>query len=571
MKKRIFVRTILISLISILTFAICSSFILYNSDKQRQTEKLALFLQTVLSNSVIDSDNYQSSVNQIQSIYGDPLRITLINSEGTVLADTQVDSANLENHANREEIVHALLFGEGSSVRYSSTLGENELYYATQTKDGLILRAMLPISTIWSNFFHLMPYILLSALIALLISVFTSKKMASGALHPLTEIADGLTKIGQEDFSKKIPYSEFDELNPLIKSVNQLSIKIDSSLNEIKQEKDKLNYILNNISQGVILLDEEYHIVHCNKAADNIFGIGEGTPTTLFDLTRNTNLIKAVEKAQQYETTRFELNADNDQKVFSVAVMPNHSLLYEKNIFIILTDITQSKYNENMRKEFFSNASHELRTPITSIMGFAELMSSHPNQSLDDMKQYADVIYKESEKLSALLEDILKISSLEESGKTTISKPLDINKELRELMNFPSIQMNEKNICIHLNLHQEPLTLIMDESDFTSMIINLTENALKYGKPDGNIWIETNTDRRKITISIKDDGIGIHKADMDRIFERFYRADKSRNNKIKGTGLGLAIVKHIVLKYNGEIEVDSEYGKGTTFTISFSR
>ena len=170
-----------------------------------------------------------------------------------------------------------------------------------------------------------------------------------------------------------------------------------------------------------------------------------------------------------------------------------------------------------------------------------------------------------------MLEDILKISSLEESGKTTISKPLDINKELRELMNFPSIQMNEKNICIHLNLHQEPLTLIMDESDFTSMIINLTENALKYGKPDGNIWIETNTDRRKITISIKDDGIGIHKADMDRIFERFYRADKSRNNKIKGTGLGLAIVKHIVLKYNGEIEVDSEYGKGTTFTISFSR
>lgn len=571
MRKRFFARTILISLISILVFAICSSFILYAYDKQSQSEKLSVFLKTVTSEITLDTTDYQNTANKIQNIYGDPLRITLIDSNGTVLADTEVDASSLENHADRNEVSEAILFGEGSSVRYSATLRENELYYALRTSNGTIIRAMIPISNLWTDFLHFLPYLILSAAVAMLTSVFISKSMSRSALRPLTDIAEKLVRIGEEDYTVKLPYSDFDELNPLVKSANQLSERISLSMHEIKQEKDKLDYILNNISQGVILLDENFHVVHCNKAAELIFGVLEDKkPATLFEITRNTNLIKAVEKAQEYETSKFELVNETEQRTFHVSVMPNNSIQYEKNIFIILTDITQSKNNEKIRKEFFSYASHELRTPITSIMGFAELMSAHHDQTIDEMKEYATVIHKESEKLSALLEDILKISSLEESGKSPSSELIHVNKEIRELMDFPSIRMNEKNIQIHLNLDPNVSTLLMESSDFSSLIMNLAENALKYGKQEGHLWITTKQDGHKLQIIIQDDGIGIQKTDLDRIFERFYRADKSRNNKTKGTGLGLAIVKHIVLKYNGEISVKSDFGKGTAFTLTFS-
>ena len=566
MRKKFFIRSLMISLLSILIFAVCSSFIMFQIDKQQHAEKIELFLATVLSYQNI-SEDYQLQANDISDMYGTDLRVTIIDLDGKVLADSVMDSTQMENHSDREEIIDAIAFGEGSSIRYSTTLNKNVLYVAIKTDTDVILRGMIPISSLLSNLIDLMPYIFLAALIAFITSIFTSKISAQDSVKPLLSIADQMTRISHGDYSASVAYSEYNELNDLVSSINALTGAILHSMQEINTEKDKLNFILNNISQGVILLDDFYKIVHCNDSARQIFDLDRKPGMTLFELTRKNTIINAVEKAKENIATHFELAMNTNKEIYNVSVLPVVDEAYEGNVFLIFTDITQIKNNEQLRKEFFSNASHELRTPITSIMGFSEMIINNIEDDTESIKSYASIIHRESEKLSALLNDMLVISSLEESNDRKPSESIMVKPITQEVIDGLAGTAIQKNIDIHFAC-DDNIELSMDKHNFVNLMMNLVENGIKYGKQNGNIWININTESEKTIISVKDDGIGIDRADLPRIFERLYRVDKSRNSKIRGTGLGLSIVKHIIQKYEGEVSVESSLNTGTEFKIA---
>ena len=426
---------------------------------------------------------------------------------------------------------------------------------------------MIPISSLLSNLIDLMPYIFLAALIAFIISIFTSKISANDSIQPLLSIIDQMTRISHGEYSASVAYSEYNELNDLVTSINALTGAIHHSMEEINTEKDKLSFILNNISQGVILLDDFYKIVHCNSSARKIFDLDRKPGMTLFELTRKNTIINAVEKAKENIATHFELAINNNKEIYNVSVLPVSDEAYEGNVFLIFTDITQSKNNEQLRKEFFSNASHELRTPITSIMGFSEMIINNIEDDPESIKNHASIIHRESEKLSALLNDMLVISSLEESNDRKPSESILVKPITQEVIDGLSGTAIQKNIDIHFEC-DDNIELSMDKHNFINLMMNLVENGIKYGKPNGNIWINIDTEDGKTIISVKDDGIGIDRADLPRIFERLYRVDKSRNSKIRGTGLGLSIVKHIIQKYNGEVSVESSLNTGTEFKIT---
>ena len=565
MRKRFFIRSLMISLLSILIFAVCSSFIMFQIDKNQHANKIELFLVTVLSYEDI-SDHYQLQANNISDLYGTDLRVTIIDLEGNVLADSVMDSTQMENHSNREEIIDAIAFGEGTSVRYSTTLRKNVLYVAIKTDANVILRGMIPISSLLSNLIDLMPFIFLAALFAFIISIFTSKISANDSMKPLLSIIDQMTRISHGEYSASVAYSEYNELNDLVTSINALTGAIHHSMEEINTEKDKLSFILNNISQGVILLDDFYKILHCNHSAKKIFDLDRKPGITLFELTRKNTIINAVEKAKENIATHFELAISNHNEIYNVSVLPVADEAYEGNVFLIFTDITQSKNNEKLRKEFFSNASHELRTPITSIMGFSEMIINNIENDPESIMNHALIIHRESEKLAALLNDMLVISSLEESDAQKPSESIMVKPIIQEVLDGLSGTAIQKNIHIHFEC-ADNIELGMDKHDFINLIMNLVENGIKYGKPNGNIWIDIEKESTKTIIRIKDDGIGIDRADLSRIFERLYRVDKSRNSKIRGTGLGLSIVKHIIQKYKGKISAESTLNMGTEFKI----
>lgn len=565
MIKRIFIRSLIISIAGIFIFALCTSIMLYNIDKTQYTNTLLVYLRSISTFANL-SGNYQSASEQIASVYGNTLRVTILDLDGNVLADSEVNAAEMENHKNRAEIIDAIIIGEGSSVRYSATTHQNVLYAAVRIdRFNIIIRGMFPIKGIFTGFLSLFPYVLLSAFIAFIFSVLLAKRLARDTLDPLFNINESILKMSREDFSVKLPYSKYDELNSLVSSVNLLSKEISSSLALLYNEKEKLNFILDNLIQGVVLIDKYYGIIHCNHSTFRIFNLNDKSAQTLFQLTRNNKIINAIESALKNKSSKFDMPIKEAEEIYSVIVLPLNAKNYENTVLILLANVTQTRNNEKNRKEFFSNASHELRTPVTSIMGFSELIINEDNAQ--DIKEYANIINKESKKLSEILDAILTISALEEHSPTKTAEKTDICEVLNDISNEIKPLCASKNISLHLSC--DNILLQISKIDFVSVINNLVDNAVKYGKENGNIWINVEKENDSVSIEIKDDGIGISKTDLPRIFERFYRTEKSRDIKIKGSGIGLAIVKHIIMKYGAEIDVDSVEGAGTTFTIRF--
>ena len=570
MRKRFFIRSVLISLAGILVFAVCSALLLYNLERSQQQTALQAYLDGIAIYSDLESDKGQLA-HELADFYGAQLRVTILDFSGKVLGDSQADPGEMENHSQREEVVQAMREGRGSSVRYSSTLHKNVLYCAVRADSGgILVRGMLPVSGIFASFLRLLPVVLISAALALIISAFLAKNVVKGALAPIQEVNASIDKMREEDFTAHVPYTDYEELNPLIKNVNALSTAIRHSLANINAEKEKLNFILDHIGQGVVMLDKTYSVIHVNGNALSIFGATGREITSLFQLTRNAGLLKAVEKARGHESSQIDLELEENGPVYAAAVLPIHTEQFENSSMVILTDVTQERHSEAMRREFFSNASHELKTPVTSIMGFSELIEHNLAENPEDIVNYARIIHRETEKLSELIEDMTTISALEEHEGFKTAKPMPVYEILKNLQAELSSSCKLKNITLLLNL-RETATVPMTAEDFSRVMKNLMENAVKYGKDNGKITVSVHNSRKKTVLIVEDDGIGIGKADQSRIFERLYRADKSHSPKVKGSGLGLSIVKHIVQSYHGTIQVESELGKGSKFTVTLTR
>ena len=482
-------------------------------------------------------------------------RVTLIAANGDVIADTQAAASDMDNHADREEVKDALKYGSGTKVRYSETLTEKTIYYAQRLSNGNVLRVSTTQYTIVTIILGLMQPMIIVLVIAMALSFFLSSKVSKKLIQPINSI----------DLNNPENSDTYEELSPLLHKIINQRRTIDGQIEKAKQVQEEFKLITENMSEGFLVIDKNAKLLSYNSAALKLLDASAAEDNVL-TLNRTSGFIDAVSnalKGRRAENTM--LHADRTYNLIANPVFDKESVI---GAVIVIIDVTETAKREAMRREFTANVSHELKTPLTSISGFAELMKSGgiPEETVVD---FSNSIYTEAQRLISLVSDIIKISELDEKDNRLDRESVNLYELAAEVINRLKPAAEKKNISFMLkggDTETFGVRSIIDE-----MIYNLCDNAIKYNKNGGSVTVTVNNDGDKAKISVKDTGIGIPKTQQDRIFERFYRVDKSRSKAEGGTGLGLSIVKHGAMYHNANISVESEIEKGTTMTIAFNK
>lgn len=483
-------------------------------------------------------------------------RITLVSADGMVLADTEADADELDNHADRKEIKDAMRNGSGTSSRYSNTLMQKTLYYAKKLDDGTILRVSTTQSSVVLSLLGLLQPLIFIVILALAISLFLSHRVSKSIIKPINSL----------DLENPAENETYEELTPLLKKMSVQKKTIDRQIKEAKQKQEEFKLITENMSEGLLVIDRDSNVLSYNQAAVRLLEISDVKSGSVLIFNRSRGFRSVVEKALSGE--RAVSNISHDENTYNLIANP----VYENNkiigAVIVIIDITESVRREQLRQEFTSNVSHELKTPLTSISGFAEMMKSGgmPEKTVVD---FSTSIYDEAQRLITLVSDIMKISELEEGAVSLEKENVDLYELSTDIVKRLTPVANKRNIS--LNVIGDTAYICGTKKILDEMIYNLCDNAIKYNKENGTVDVIINTTNSKVNLTVRDTGIGIPVQEQSRVFERFYRVDKSHSKLVGGTGLGLAIVKHGAAYHNAEISLESTEGKGTSVTISLKR
>lgn len=483
-------------------------------------------------------------------------RITLVAEDGTVLADTSADPQELENHKERSEIKDANTNGDGKSSRYSETLMQKTLYYAKKLDDGTILRVSTTQDSVIMILLGLIYPMIIIIILALILSLVLSNRVSKKIIKPINEI-------DLENTSENITY---EELTPLLKKISSQNKTIKKQLKEAKQRQEEFKLITENMSEGLLVIDKNANVLSYNESALRLLEITDVTAGSVLTFNRSKGFRECVEKALTGQRCENEISMeDNTYSVIANPVYVNEKII---GAVIVILDITESVKREQLRREFTSNVSHELKTPLTSISGFAEMMmqGGTPENTVVD---FSTTIYKAAQSLITLVSDIMKISELDEGAVVSERKKVDLYELSKEIITRLTPVAEKRNIT--LNLIGNHAYVLGAEKILDEMIYNLCDNAIKYNKENGVVDVIINTTSDKVNVTVRDTGIGIPISEQGRVFERFYRVDKSRSNQVGGTGLGLAIVKHAATYHDAEISLESTEGKGTSMTVIFDK
>ena len=499
------------------------------------------------------------------------LRITIFDMSGNVLYESDT-KAPLENHRDREEIKNALEGKPDTVERYSETFKCDMTYYATKTalSDGtqVILRLAVRSSQVTPYFTAIIPLLILVLAVSLVLSFVLSTFISRNVSSKVTEIGESLKSLNGGQYAPiKTDMSE-PELYGVLGQINELNANIHSHIRVADGERVKLNAVLDNVSQSIIALDKSKRIVFANKRAFDMFN------GTHHDIGRD--VVFLIEKLPVYEQItehigeNFAFNCAYDDKYLSVVItgVTNEVICNDVSSIIIVTDITKEKLIEKQKSDFFANASHELKTPITVMQGFAEVLMN--KEGMDDpSKKQLGRIYKECQRLSSLISDMLMLSKIE-SGDAPIRALSEVALEdiAKEVLDGLSEKAQSKNITTNI---VGSAKICADQTTIFELIENLVSNAIKYNKEGGSVIVSITETDTGVCLKVEDTGIGIEKEHLPRLCERFYRVDKSHSKRIGGTGLGLAIVKHICAISDAELSIESEFGVGTTVTVVFSK
>lgn len=483
-------------------------------------------------------------------------RITLISQDGTVLADTYANVGELGNHANRKEIEDALKNGSGTSSRYSDTLLEKTLYYAKKLDDGTILRVSTIQNSIVTILLGILQPLIFIVILALILSLFLSRRVSKLIIKPINEL----------DLDNPAANETYEELTPLLNKLSTQKKTIDRQVKEANQKQEEFKMITENMSEGFLVIDKDSNVLSYNQAAIRLLEVSEGKGSSVLAFNRSKGFRSVVLDALSGE--RAENNITHDENTYNLIANP----VYENdNIIgavIVIIDITESAKREHLRQEFTSNVSHELKTPLTSISGFAEMMKAGgmPEETVVD---FSTSIYDEAQRLINLVSDIIKISELDEGVVPFEKENVDICELAKDILKRLTPVANKRNIT--LNIIGDTAYVYGTKKILDEMIYNLCDNAIKYNKENGVVDVIINTTDSKVNLTVRDTGIGIPKGEQSRVFERFYRVDKSHSKLVGGTGLGLAIVKHGAAYHDAEISLESTEGKGTSVTVIFQK
>lgn len=485
-------------------------------------------------------------------------RLTLIAPDGNVLFDNAVPAPELENHATRPEIQSALLYGEGENIRLSSTLDIQTFYYARRLADGSVIRLARSTGSIVQLISEtLPPLILMAALIALVALLFT-RRIVRKIIEPINSL-----NLEQPLANTAI----YDELSPLIRRLARQQQEINEQFHNIEAQKNEFNSIIENITEGLIVINSKMQILSINNSARRIFAGNtlDYNGCSLLRLSHNIELKETAAKA--LSAGRQETTLTIGDRTYQIIASPVYKKSQTKGAFLIFIDITEQHFAATLRREFSANVSHELKTPLTSISGFAELLQNSLVKP-PDIPGFAARIHDEATRMLTLINDIIKISKLDEKSPQFISEPLHLNNIIQETITRLYPIAKQKNVTLHFS--KQPLTPLYGvRTLIDELVYNLLENAIKYNQPGGRVTITACNEANLITLTVADTGIGIPAEHHARIFERFYRVDKSRSRKMGGTGLGLSIVKHIADYHHAKIALTSTESIGTTITINF--
>ena len=561
MKNKIIVFTISIILFSIVVSTVSSIAIsnyqyvnVMKSDLKEHSKMIA----DIINN----NDNPEKILKSLSK--GDKnIRITYLDINGNVIYDTE--GGKLDNHLNRKEIKGAINHNQESDIRYSETLKKDMLYYALRVNNNSIIRTAVPISSINTFIRRNSTYYVITALVILIITLIIAVKFTSYIVMPLSELEDTAYKMSKGELNKRIPIVTNDEIGKLGTAFNYLADSLDEALRDVTDKQTRLEAILKSMDSGIIAVDRNHNVIMINPCAVNMFGIKEDI--------LGKKLINAVRD--------FDIDSifDSDKEFMEVTIIyPQKKNLRIRTAEItiknehigrvaVIQDITDLKNIEQMRVQFVANVSHELKTPLTSIKGFAETL-----QDVDDKevrKKFLKIINDEADRLTRIINDLLELSKLDKAENTDDKDELvlfNTDEIILDITSMLEIESSKKCIKIYNELDNKK-KILGNIDEFKQMLIILVDNAIKYTESGGNIYVRTYNSLGNVIIEVEDTGIGIPEKDLPRIFERFYRVDKARSRAKGGTGLGLSILKHLLIKIDGAIDVRSTLGVGSKFII----
>ncbi|EPT80692.1 ATP-binding protein [Streptococcus agalactiae] len=546
MTKKIFRTTLSASLGIVLVTILMIMGFLYNYFNRIQREQLRT--QTALASQGISFEGK----DYFENLKTSNVRITWVDNKGQVLYDTQSDAKHMKNHANRQEIKEAIKSGYGESTRWSATLTEKSIYAAQRLNNGTIVRLSVAQQTIFYLLLGMMSPLAIIILLAIILSVLIARYIAKKVSEPLNNI----------DLDHPLSNDSYEEITPLLRRLDSHQAKIQHQKLLLQKRQKEFDTIISKIKEGMILLDDQARIVSINAEALKLFQINDDWHGRfMMEVSRDLTLKDLID--QGLKGKKKEANIDIENNHYRLLVRPTTDNNRVTGLVVLLFDVTDQLQMEQLQREFTANVSHELKTPLHVISGYSELLANQmvPNE---EVPQFAAKIHKESERLVKLVEDIINLSHLDEQEKLP-QETVNLYDLTQKVLEGLQAKADKKHIQINFNgeeaiLRGNPVLL-------NSLVYNLCDNAITYNHEKGQVNVTLKNSPDTITLEVSDTGLGIAEKDKKRIFERFYRVDKSRSKIVGGTGLGLSIVKSALDFHNGSIKVDSHLGQGTTMTV----
>lgn len=499
-----------------------------------------------------------AGVDYLKSLTADDYRVTLIDSDGSVEFDSAADSAQMENHLERKEIKDALKNGEGQATRYSSTLMERQLYSAKRLSDGRVLRLSCSQYTWWTLFVGMLEPVVAVFFAAVGLSLFLAFRLSKRIVEPLNKM----------DFDgENPPEGYYEELSPLVSRIESQKEELKYKEAELKRRKDEFNAATKKMTEGLVLLNEKGKILSINDSASKLLSISSycvGKDILL--LNNSFEMQELIGKAK--EGRHCELIVPLDDADYEVTASPVMTDGKVTAIALLIVDITEREKAEQMRREFTANVSHELKTPLQTISGCAELMQNGLIKP-EDVEKFGERIYSESKRMITLVEDIIGLSRLDDGTVDTNKEPVNVKETVSTVIDILKDSAQRKNVTVSLS--GDDVTINTVKRLLSEVVYNLCDNAIKYNKDGGRVDITIKEQPDFVSVTVADTGIGIPGSAINRVFERFYRVDKSHSKEVGGTGLGLSIVKHAVKLLGGDVSLESKENKGTSVTVTLPK
>lgn len=489
-------------------------------------------------------------LNKIAAENGSNVRITLIDKDGIVLFDNQAEAKTLENHAMRQEIMEAVAVGAGEAERFSDTLDKTTYYYAVRLDDGKILRLARTIDSIYKSVLQMLPIMGGIVIVVAFLASIVARRVTFNLIKPLDQV----------NLDEPLDNETYDELAPFLTRIAKQKRQLSKNLKKLRGKQEELTIITNNMNEGLVLLNGQQNVLFINESAAKIFGFSakEVIGRNILTVDRAQEVQDLLQKVSQ--AGKGEGLYEKDGHFYQLS----GSSVNGSGSVILIYDVTEKMTAEKLRREFSANVSHELKTPLQSILGYAEIMKNGLVKD-EDKQRFLERIHAEAGNMIELIQNIMELSRLDENKTLDEFEDVDLLKLAQSVTLRLKHKAQTKDVT--LNVSGSSACVCGVQSILSEVLYNLVDNSIKYNKDNGKVDVKVQDGSEEVTVSVSDTGIGIGAADRERVFERFYRADKSHSKEIGGTGLGLSIVKHGVLFHKGRVELESEPGVGTTITF----